>query len=97
MSALSVDGEVRIRADGSEMTIRGAGDTLFLTGALGNALPVRSLASLRIIAHTAKRFGVTIRVALRGGLELRLGGDQSERGLVSRVVGAPASVGRAQA
>ena len=97
MSGLRFDGEVQIHADGSEMIVRGAGDTLFVEGALSQAPGIRSLASLGSVAHAAKRFGVTIRVALRGGLEMRLGSGQSERGWVSRLVRGPASIGRAEA
>lgn len=91
---LNFDGALQLRVDDSEMTVRGKGDTIFVDGPMLKMQRVGSPGSLGTVAHLAARFGVTIRIALPGGFEMRLGKGETEGGWVSRLVDGPASMGR---
>lgn len=92
---LELDGVVRLRVDDSEALIRGEGDTIFVEGSLPRLSGGIAKPDLGAIARWADRFGLTIRYALPGGFEMRLGRKADRDGWVARLVKGPASVGRA--
>ena len=90
---LQFDGVLRLRAQGSETEVRGAGDCLYITGSLSPLRGEGPSPSLGPLARLADRWGVTVCVDMAAGFELRLG-RRAKRGVLAGLVGGPASVGR---
>lgn len=88
-------GEIRLRVDGSEAVIRGEGNAVRIYSPWMRRLRRSPKVRLGAIARLAQRLGITIRYALPAGFEVRLGRKSDRNTWMSRLVGGPASMGRA--